>query len=224
MNFQSLKPVRLLFVFIALCFVGVPSFRLYQEISRLSLNTWWHQRLDPDDSETRILKQFVTKLQDKIHDEYNENLRNADNSIPALSKCDENTLSAWKIKKIEGDITVNYSCLRLVDFYTEGKSFEERKQKRDQQKSNLVFRRFDNLRKNRFLPALGPVEVAEDSIIAHTRSILSYFGADDILNDLPGLRVDSLYIFHENSQVMAIYPNSVNQTHDNKDINYKTRP
>lgn len=220
MSFQFLRPVRLLVIFIVFCSVAVPSFRLRQEIYRLSLNTSWRQRIEDDDKETQILQNFVTKVRKKMHDEYKNNLQKADNRIPSRSKCSENTLSTWKTK----DVTVNYGCLRLVDFHTEGKTVPQIRQKTNEQKDNLVFRRFDNLRKNRFLPELGSLKAGQDSRVAHTLSILSYFGEDDILNHLPGLRVDSVYIFHENSQVMAIYPNSVDESYETMEIDYTKRP
>ena len=236
MNFQFVKPVRLLFFFVAFCFVVVPGFRLRQEIFRLSLNARWHQRIKDDDLETEILKQFITQLQKGMHKEYGQNLKNSNNQIPPLSECGNDNLSIWETPKIETKIDVNYGCLNLVDFYTQEKieeqesniafrqtTEEEKKQKTEKQKSNVVFRRFDKLRKNHLVP-LNSVKVGKDSRIAHTRSILSYFGVDDILNYLPGFRVDSVYIFHEKSQVMAIYPYSVDENYKNKEINYKKRP
>ena len=249
MNSQYVKPVRLLVIFIAFCFVAVPSFRLGQEISRLSLNTRWHQRIEDDDQETQIFKQFITQLQKGMHKEYGRNLKNSDNRISSLlSECTEDNNSSWKIPQSESSdpgITVNYGCLRLVDFYTQKKiekkeeakeqqskdifrqtTPEEKKNKWEKQKNNLVFRRFDKLRKNHLVPKLNElnVKVGKDSRIAHTKSILSHFKVDYILNDLPGLRVDSVYIFHEKSQVMAIYPDSFDENYENEEINYKTRP
>ena len=245
MNFQFVKLVRFLFIFIAFCFVAVPSFRLRQEISRFSLNARWHQSIrdEDDDSEAQILKKFITELQDGMNQEYDQNLKKSNNDgIPPLPECSNNNFPTWATSRTNYSIRVDYSCLRLVDFYTQEEvevKGEEKskgafrqtteKQKRDkvkEQESNVVFRRFNILRQDRqnHLKLKLNVEAGEDSRIEHTRSILSYFKVDDILKDIPDLRVDSVYIFDKNSQVMAIYPKSVDEEYENKEINYEKRP
>ncbi|MDJ0696566.1 hypothetical protein [Mastigocoleus sp. MO_188.B34] len=204
------------------------------------MNARWHQLIKDKDPETQILKQFITQLQEGIHKEYERNLKRHNSRNSPLSQCDNKYDSMWYTAKTETRIDINYSCLYLIDFYTQKEidreeqessiasyqtTGEERKKKRENQKDNIVFRHFDKLRSNHLVPKLGSLKAGEDSRIAHTRSIFSSFvGKDDILKYLPGLRVDTVYIFHEKSQVMAIYPHSHNEDYENKELNYKTRP
>ena len=107
--FQSVKPVRLLWVFITFCSVAIPSFRLHQELEqqtlvhqdleRQALDIAWHKGLESDNPKTQVFENFIKKAQKKLEAEVNNYLgREQIFNVTNITDCKDAKRNAPKLK------------------------------------------------------------------------------------------------------------------------------
>ncbi len=229
MNLQFVKLVRLLFVFITLCFVGVPSFRLYQELKRQALDIAWHKGLKEETPKTQVFEDFIEKAQEKLRIEVNSTLRSKDDfglpeTIPGCNRNPQyNPPIIDIIKNKMPPKNAYFDCIRIADFDTESETNYNTRSK--ESKQNIVFRQFDH--RMRGLGDDLASKQGEDVTLEHSRIFIKYLTGDlNLLDRLPGFRIDTVYLFDEKNGVIALYPGIQGGTFDNEErkLDYRERP
>ena len=115
-----------------------------------------------------------------------------------------------------------FDCLRIIDFDTTSEISP--KERFEQSQKTIVFRLFDKLMREQgeTLASKKGIDVS----LEYTRIFIKYLTDDEDLNFLdrvPGFRIDTVYMFHEKSGVMALYPGIPDDAYE-KTINYRNRP
>ncbi|MEB3340315.1 hypothetical protein [Okeania sp.] len=220
MNLQSVKPVRLLLIFIAICFVEVPIFRLRQELERQALNIAWHQSLKEETPKTQVFEDFIKKAQENLEDEI-DGLRvlPQNQELSDFSKC--NNALKIEIKKNSIKKDAYFDCIYIADFDTESKT--EYQKRSDQSKQSVVFRQFQKLMLQQGEKLLS--KKPEDVSLEHSRIFIKYLTGDlNFLDRVPGFRIDTVYLFDEKNGVIALYPGTSDGVFNNRKLNYRERP
>jgi len=235
MKFQFVRPVKLLVVFIAFCFIAVPSFRLRQkleqqalELERQALDIAWHKGLKDKTAKTQIFEDFIKKAQGELNKEVNNNLGASISSYnPNITTCKDvkRSTPAPKIviKKNETRKDAYFDCIRIADFDTDSLvSYTERF---NQSKKTLVFLLFDKLMREQsgHLALKKSVDVS----IEYSEIFIKYLtGNLNFLDRVPGFRIDTVYLIDEKNGVMAFYPGIPDGVFNNekRKLNYRNRP
>ncbi len=233
LSYRFLIPYGLSLLSLTLLTIGVKG---YREILHYQQVTLWYENLNIDTPQRRAFTALINEAQETLNNHYEQEFKNplflpedivtrifTGNSqyLPSSFK-----LFPWTIKKNEERVRVSYGHTAIGDFDVNKQGNLQKRQK-DRQKfsQNKIVQIFTSLFVGNFQEKLeqNATDNGVENLRHYTEILFRYLKINPtLIQQIPNLRINNVYIFHEQSGFMVTYP--ATQKPYKPGINFEERP
>lgn len=215
LSYRSLIPYSLSLLSLTLLMIGLKGYREFLHYQQVIL---WYENLNINTPQRRTFAELIDEAQETLNNQYRQEFRNR-SIVPDIAErivtrdtFPSDKFVLWTVSKTEEEMRVNYGYMATGDFDANKQGDLQKRQKERQEISqNEIFQVFTHLFVGSFQAKLeqNVTDSGIENLRHYTEILFRYLKINPtLIQQIPNLRIHNVYIFHEQSGFMVVYPAS----------------